>query len=332
MVEKNGDIIDCVDIYKQPAFDHPLLKNHNLQRRPTILPKPTKQMYRKKLRSRSEVESCPYGSVPLRRLQKKDLLRGKTLLNQRHPTFGSLASLSSGMHYARALTPIDDPEQQFFGAKITITARLYWGVSVYNLTGDGIEALQITQSMLWIGTAAHGAYNSLEYGWTVNPKLYGDSKPRTYSVWTTDLQDTGCYNAICPGYVQVSHKRIMGEINKPLSVFGETVYAMEFYIFRDPNTSNWWLIENLGNVKNEPVGYWPKELFPTLKDYAKVVQLGGKVYNPSSIPKNTPMGNGAFVEDFTRTCYASNIEFVDSNFKFYFGITKRQRQITKRRR
>ena len=27
----DGDIIDCVDIHQQPAFDHPLLKNHIIQ-------------------------------------------------------------------------------------------------------------------------------------------------------------------------------------------------------------------------------------------------------------------------------------------------------------
>ncbi|XP_062089363.1 protein neprosin-like [Humulus lupulus] len=27
----DGDVIDCVDIYKQPAFDHPLLKNHTIE-------------------------------------------------------------------------------------------------------------------------------------------------------------------------------------------------------------------------------------------------------------------------------------------------------------
>ncbi|RVW16842.1 hypothetical protein CK203_098155 [Vitis vinifera] len=27
----DGDIIDCIDKWKQPAFDHPLLKNHKLQ-------------------------------------------------------------------------------------------------------------------------------------------------------------------------------------------------------------------------------------------------------------------------------------------------------------
>lgn len=28
---EDGDIIDCVDIYKQPAFDHPALRNHTIQ-------------------------------------------------------------------------------------------------------------------------------------------------------------------------------------------------------------------------------------------------------------------------------------------------------------
>ncbi|RVX11357.1 hypothetical protein CK203_019690 [Vitis vinifera] len=27
----DGDIIDCIDKWKQPTFDHPLLKNHKLQ-------------------------------------------------------------------------------------------------------------------------------------------------------------------------------------------------------------------------------------------------------------------------------------------------------------
>lgn len=28
---EDGDIIDCIDIYKQPAFDHPSLKDHKIQ-------------------------------------------------------------------------------------------------------------------------------------------------------------------------------------------------------------------------------------------------------------------------------------------------------------
>ena len=28
---EDGDIIDCVDIYQQPAFEHPFFKNHTIQ-------------------------------------------------------------------------------------------------------------------------------------------------------------------------------------------------------------------------------------------------------------------------------------------------------------
>lgn len=33
---KDADIFDCVDIYKQPAFSHPLLKDHKLQVRTRV--------------------------------------------------------------------------------------------------------------------------------------------------------------------------------------------------------------------------------------------------------------------------------------------------------
>ncbi|XP_022145286.1 uncharacterized protein LOC111014774 [Momordica charantia] len=35
---KEGEIIDCVDIHKQPALDHPSLKNHKVQIRPSTYP------------------------------------------------------------------------------------------------------------------------------------------------------------------------------------------------------------------------------------------------------------------------------------------------------
>ncbi|CAN7007651.1 unnamed protein product [Brassica oleracea var. botrytis] len=35
---EDGDIIDCVPIHSQPAFDHPLLKNHTIQMRPSFIP------------------------------------------------------------------------------------------------------------------------------------------------------------------------------------------------------------------------------------------------------------------------------------------------------
>ncbi|KAM6579816.1 hypothetical protein CsatA_003590 [Cannabis sativa] len=58
----DGDIIDCIDIYKQPAFDHPALKNHTIQ-------SVVFQTWQK------NGGFCPEGSVPIRRIQRKDLVR-----------------------------------------------------------------------------------------------------------------------------------------------------------------------------------------------------------------------------------------------------------------
>ncbi|GAB4842390.1 hypothetical protein Ancab_012361, partial [Ancistrocladus abbreviatus] len=65
----NGDVIDCVDIYKQLAFDHPLMKKHTLHMQPSlhnhgvqsnnaILDSMLDMSWRKN-------GGCPKGSVPI---------------------------------------------------------------------------------------------------------------------------------------------------------------------------------------------------------------------------------------------------------------------------
>ncbi|KAL6349587.1 hypothetical protein AAG906_034244 [Vitis piasezkii] len=64
MQTKYGDIYDCVDFYKQPAFDHPLLKKHNFhpEMRPISIPK----------RLSPEKEVPKPDSKPETRLQKQN--------------------------------------------------------------------------------------------------------------------------------------------------------------------------------------------------------------------------------------------------------------------
>ncbi|KAK6947870.1 Neprosin activation peptide [Dillenia turbinata] len=78
---KYGDLYDCTDFYKQPAFDHPLLKN---------------QASKFQMSSHSDSDSekgdgwirelwmngkgCPYGTVPIKRTTKEDLLGEKLYL------------------------------------------------------------------------------------------------------------------------------------------------------------------------------------------------------------------------------------------------------------
>ncbi|ONK60691.1 uncharacterized protein A4U43_C08F21550 [Asparagus officinalis] len=73
---KSGHIYDCIDIYKQPAFDNPLLKDHKLQMWPSSFPKG--MPINSNLRQNS---TCPSGTALIRRTTKNDLIYGKTLQN-----------------------------------------------------------------------------------------------------------------------------------------------------------------------------------------------------------------------------------------------------------
>ncbi|XP_026452291.1 uncharacterized protein LOC113352719 [Papaver somniferum] len=71
-----GDTYDCIDVYKQPALDHPLLKNHKIQM------KPISELERDRVETsifRTRVQSCPEGSVPIKRTEKQDFIRATSV-------------------------------------------------------------------------------------------------------------------------------------------------------------------------------------------------------------------------------------------------------------
>ncbi|KAI4330816.1 hypothetical protein MLD38_029065 [Melastoma candidum] len=64
-------MIDCVDIYYQPAFRHPLHKDHKLQMKPTNAPDTDAKRrwsYIKEMMAFRDSDSCPDGTVPIRRV------------------------------------------------------------------------------------------------------------------------------------------------------------------------------------------------------------------------------------------------------------------------
>ncbi|CAN1144398.1 hypothetical protein LINPERHAP2_LOCUS14068 [Linum perenne] len=68
------ETIDCVDIYKQPAFNHPLLKNHTLQSKPSSYPAGLNSRVSAKLTQKwhESEEFCPEGTVPILRKPAKN--------------------------------------------------------------------------------------------------------------------------------------------------------------------------------------------------------------------------------------------------------------------
>lgn len=78
----DGDTIDCVHISKQPAFDHPSLKNHTIQMMPSCHPQQG-LLYNKSndvahssalTQTWHQNGKCPENTVPIRRTREEDVL------------------------------------------------------------------------------------------------------------------------------------------------------------------------------------------------------------------------------------------------------------------
>nr|XP_027069376.1 uncharacterized protein LOC113694717 [Coffea arabica] len=99
----DGDIIDCINIYHQPAFDHPLLKNHTILMRPSLQPRKGPIGGGEPFKSNSHGQEdknpinqlwqlggrCPEGTIPIRRYQKARYAK------KEHRNFPQLADFSN---------------------------------------------------------------------------------------------------------------------------------------------------------------------------------------------------------------------------------------------
>ncbi|XP_057958584.1 protein neprosin-like [Malania oleifera] len=299
---EDGDIIDCIDIYKQPAFHHPALRNHTIQMSPSYdqTVETTTTMTLRKGESAMIVSSqlwqrngsCPEGTVPIRRIQRSKLFKsnktdnyvrkkGRFSYHFKHPNIGDNSYLQQINH---SLAVLLTEGYSYSGAK--------GDIKVWNPYVESDDEYSTSQVCLKNGP--YYDYESIESGWAVNPKVYGDKQTRLFVYWTADgSKTTGCFDLTCPGFVQTSNEIALGSTINPISVPGGLPYQITLYIFKDPNTSNWWV--QYGERIN--IGYWPPDLFRLLRHNAESVEWGGEVYSSkvgSAHHTATAMGNGQF--------------------------------------
>ncbi|KAM0827174.1 hypothetical protein ACQ4PT_068363 [Festuca glaucescens] len=288
----DGDIIDCVHISHQPAFDHPLLKNHTLQLRPAYHPEGLYDDAKSSLASDNGGEKpmlqlwhqngrCEEGTVPIRRTKKDDLFQAN-----------SMRCVRRG--------------DKYYGAKATINV---WEPKIQ-------QPNEFSLSQLWILGGGGGSFgadlNSIEAGWQVSPDLYGDKNTKMFTYWTSGAyQVIGCYNILCSGFIQINSEITMGASIFPISNLAGSQYDISILIWKDPKEGNWWM--QFG--KEYVLGYWPSFLFSYLADSASMIEWGGEVVNsePDAAHTLTQMGSGQkFPEEgFGKACYFKNIQVVD---------------------
>ncbi|KAJ6704640.1 hypothetical protein OIU79_009542 [Salix purpurea] len=289
----DGDIIDCVHMSHQPAFDHPYLKDHKIQMRPSYHP---------------EGRVFDDSKVSTGSKQRTNSITQLWHVNDKCPEDPDLIN-ESGHQHAIAYVEGD----KYFGAKATINV---WEPKIQ-------QANEFSLSQLWILGGSFGQdLNSIEAGWQVSPDLYGDNNTRLFTYWTSDAyQATGCYNLLCSGFIQINSEIAMGASISPVSGFRNSQYDISILVWKDPNEGHWWM--QFGN--DYVLGYWPSFLFSYLADSASMIEWGGEVVNsePDGRHTSTQMGSGRFPEEgFGKASYFRNIQVVDSsnNLKAPKGI------------
>ncbi|KAI9071735.1 hypothetical protein K1719_046301 [Acacia pycnantha] len=307
----DGDIIYCVSILKQPAFDHPKLKNHKIKMRPSSYPKGDDEKVDVSSKSTPIVQpwhqsgSCPEGTIPIRRIKEEDILRANSIQqfgkkNFKRPPFRSYAKAQGSQEYATVYVRGDD---RYYGGKATINT---WNPSV--------QFGEFSVSQIWLLNDDDVANtNTIEAGWQVNPQLYGDNTTRLFTYWTDDNgKTTGCYDLLCSGFVQLDAGVAVGASITPLSIYGNqsAQAAMKLTIWKDIKNGDWWIQYGPEKV----IGYWPSALFSQLSYNATVVEWGGEVINTRSNGQNTAtqMGSGHFpAEGYGKASFFANIKIVN---------------------
>ncbi|KAE9607881.1 putative neprosin [Lupinus albus] len=300
----DGDIIDCVLSHQQLAFDHPLFKYH----KPLMQDPPERPKGHNKMDVLSENfqlwtlsgESCPEGTIPIRRTTVEDILRASSVSGFGRKIIKHVTRDTTSNGHEHAIGYVSGEE--YYGAKARINV---WVPIVEN-------EYEFSLSQMWIISGSFGEdLNTIEAGWQVSPELYGDNYPRFFTYWTSDAyQATGCYNLLCSGFVQTNNKIAIGAAISPTSSYDGGQFDITLLIWKDPKHGNWWLEFGSGIL----IGYWPSFLFTHLGDHANMVQFGGEIVNSMSLGSHTStqMGSGHFAEEgFSKASYFKNMQVVD---------------------
>ncbi|XP_027106705.2 protein neprosin [Coffea arabica] len=320
----DGDIIDCIHIAHQPAFDHLLLKNHTIQMAPNYHPeilldksKMSNFELQRKHHTRPIAQlwqlngKCPKGTIPIRRTKKGDFLRARSILRLptgrlprfRFPWRPRTAPVKNSATYEYAYAFVQSKE--YLGTKATINL---WQPQIddEDQGGSSLSGVGV------VGGPSTRELNSIEAGWIVNPERFGDNRTRLYTCWTSDgYRSTGCYNLFCSGFVQTSNEIALGASLSPTSVYNGSQYNISIFIWKDPNQTLWWL-----QYQNKTIGYWPTSLFKYLVHNASAIIWGGVVSNGKGdgLNSTTQMGSGHFPEEgYQRASYFRNLQILNGS-------------------
>uniref|UniRef100_A0ACD5YPM8 Uncharacterized protein n=1 Tax=Avena sativa TaxID=4498 RepID=A0ACD5YPM8_AVESA len=290
-----GDVYDCIGVSVQPAFKHPLLKNHKIQMEPSSLPLsayPESPSMHAIPQVQLPIIECPTGTIPVLRNNRRDRMAAKTI---NEIVSKDLQQEAAGIQYL----------DELYGTRARI--NVYEPKVKTNSKDTSASRIQIN------GGEGVGRRDALGVGSWVSPSYSGDSFARFHVYWDDGSPTKACVDHDCTAFVQVNRHVGLGGRIKPISMYNGPQYEIDILIFKDPKTKNWWVAYG---EKNTPIGYWPSSLFHYVKDKGDSAWWGGYVQGPTASTDSPQMGSGHFAsEGFGKASFFKNIQIVDNNNK-----------------
>ncbi|XP_065625332.1 protein neprosin [Quercus suber] len=265
-----GYIVDCIDINKQLAFDHPLLKDHKIQKRPRF---PLRTIKKPSMFGLLE-DACPSGTVPIRRTTKEDLIAIRSMSNNIYPQ----TAAAPGIHRAQIQM------LEFTGSYTGVKGN----IAVYNpdvKLGDSYAEIHIMNG-------EEENVNSISTGWMVSPTMYNGTGYSYFFIhWTSGgPTNTGCFNLVCPGFVQIDKTIHLAAAITNVSIPQGPHFEIAVSIFKE-NDGNWWV-----TMDGISVGYFPANIFNNFTNPGSV-GWGGVVAAPNPPTGiSPPMGSGLYAD------------------------------------
>ncbi|KAL4192201.1 hypothetical protein AMTRI_Chr06g171110 [Amborella trichopoda] len=232
-MHSDGDLIDFVDIYKQSAFDQPLLKNHTIQ---VCLPSwyPNEAIAEPKISSKDRVvssqvwnkfEECPKGTIRICIIQRNDNVDPEFVR-----AFGE-----------KSMEGIPFPKKEKYGdqnaeyAGMYVKDQYFYGASQYSsVWNPQVEVPTVySAAATWLFNNEGETLRLEQDGWYgsfflflfsifVKPSLFGDNRTRLFVSWNISFilfdhgLSIGCYNLFCLGFIQTNSKVVLGGFLTPI--------------------------------------------------------------------------------------------------------------------
>ncbi|TVU12678.1 hypothetical protein EJB05_46332, partial [Eragrostis curvula] len=299
----DGEVIDCVDFYQQPAFKNAPAGSGEIQAKPA---KSMKDMVaaanattrQERLQTWRRHGSCPAGTVPIRRASPSHANLIAELFRRSSP-FGRPGNDISAAHQfgdgrrspgskfnssAMAAPP---------GAKVEVAAAYATNGPYLGARADvpywklNVHPDEFSMHYIMVGNTLNTSYKPIK----------GAKPPEdlTNQIVVGLVNDGGvknnCFNLDCGGFhlKEGAPYALESSWRDSDSQVGGVRYGITLGIHREPAGLNWWV-----SVMDQEIGYFPETVFNTRFPDAVYVEMGGRVLDtrPGGNHTTTPMGSG----------------------------------------